>query len=141
MGTAAWGQSYFELRRDRVVNEGICFRFDFWASQLINRELAVLIRGIAAKGNIFSAIGSVTEAITGKLTQPSDVAVEEMHEACEHSGSGRKKVEIEVDVEETQPRYLAAKLKEADQISGQTFNDVGRINDEGTIRLECREKR
>lgn len=38
---------------------------------------------------------------------------------------------------------MAATLKEADQISGQTFNDVGRIEDEGTntICLECREKK
>lgn len=55
-----------------------------------NRELAVLIRGIAAKGKIFSAIGSVTEAIKGKLTQPTDV-VEEKRAASEHGGSGRKK--------------------------------------------------
>jgi hypothetical protein len=34
-----------------------------------------------------------------------------------------------VDVEETRPGYIAAKLKEADQMSGQTFNDPGRMDD------------
>ena len=41
-----------------------------------------------------------------------------------------------MDVEETRPGYIAAKLKEADQVSGQTFNDPGRLDDEGVIRLD-----
>lgn len=43
-----------------------------------------------------------------------------------------------MDVEETRPGYIAAKLKEADQMSGQTFNDPGRMDDddEGVIRLD-----
>lgn len=98
-----------------------------------------MIRGIAAKQNILSAIGDVTTNSRGKLILPSDV-VEETIAAREHGGTRRNVEVIEVDIEETQPGYIASKLKEADQMSGQTFNDVGRIDDEGKIRFECHEK-
>lgn len=39
-------------------------------------------------------------------------------------------------VEETPPGAVASIMKAADQMSGQTFNDVGRLDDEGVIRLE-----
>ncbi|KAK9290157.1 hypothetical protein L1049_008323 [Liquidambar formosana] len=58
-------------------------------------------RGSAAKSNIFSSLGSVTEAIKGKLTHPTDV-VEETRAAREHNGTGRKDGEkVTLDVEET----------------------------------------
>ncbi|KAF3943166.1 hypothetical protein CMV_030246, partial [Castanea mollissima] len=44
---------------------------------------------------------------------------------------------VEVDVEETRPGYVASKLKEADQISGQAFNDVRHLDDEGKVRIEA----
>lgn len=45
-----------------------------------------------------------------------------------------------VALEETRPGYVAAVLKEADQEAGQTFNDVGRIDDEGVIRIERKDR-
>lgn len=52
------------------------------------------------------------------------------------TGALREVGTVEVDVEETRPGYVASKLKEADQISGQTFNDVGHLDDEGKVRIE-----
>lgn len=78
----------------------------------------------------------MTEAIKRKLTQPSDV-VDETRAAREHGSTGRKEAgKVVVDVEETWPGYIAAKLKESDQMAGQTFNDPGRRDDEGGIRLD-----
>ncbi|PON56129.1 Late embryogenesis abundant protein LEA [Parasponia andersonii] len=47
---------------------------------------------------------------------------------------------IEIAGEDTRPGYGATTIKAADQMSGQTFNDVGRIDDEGLIRLEPTDK-
>lgn len=49
-------------------------------------------------------------------------------------GGGEKK--IVVNLEETRPGYVASTLKAADEMSGQTFNDVGRLDDEGTVVIE-----
>lgn len=38
---------------------------------------------------------------------------------------------VVVKVEDTRPGAFASTLKASDQMSGQTFNDVGRVNDEG----------
>lgn len=52
------------------------------------------------------------------------------------TGALREVGTVEVDVEETRPGYITSKLKEADQVSGQTFNDVGHLDDEGKVRIE-----
>lgn len=45
-------------------------------------------------------------------------------------------VVVRVDVETTTAGATASRLKEADQLSGQTFNDVGKFEDEqGTTRV------
>lgn len=49
-------------------------------------------RGTAGTRNIFSAIGSVKEAIKEKLTMPSDI-VEETQAAREHGGTKRATAE------------------------------------------------
>ncbi|KAF3441749.1 hypothetical protein FNV43_RR15664 [Rhamnella rubrinervis] len=49
-------------------------------------------------------------------------------------GGGEK--ENLVNLEETRPGYVASTLKAADQMAGQTFNDVGRIDDECTFVIE-----
>ncbi|KAJ0089010.1 hypothetical protein Patl1_32309 [Pistacia atlantica] len=92
-----------------------------------------------SRGNIFS---SMTDAVKSKLTQATDV-VEETRAAREHGSTGRTvPVErVEINIEETRPGAIAETLKTADQMTGQTFNDVGRIDDEGTIRIERKEDR
>ncbi|KAK4272794.1 hypothetical protein QN277_021300 [Acacia crassicarpa] len=97
-------------------------------------------RGRAAKNNIMGSAGSVSEAVKSKLTQPSDV-VEETRAARERGGAGRRwgrGEEVLIEVEESRPGAVADTLKAADQMTGQTFNDVGRMGDEGTIRLQHR---
>ncbi|TXG58381.1 hypothetical protein EZV62_016210 [Acer yangbiense] len=68
---------------------------------------------------------NVTEAKKSKFTHPHEEQV------------GPEKVEI--NIEETRPGAVASTMKASDQMSGQTFNDVGvgRIAEEGgTIRLD-----
>ena len=96
-----------------------------------------IYRGRAAKNNIMGSAGSVSEAVKSKLTQPSDV-VEETRAARERGGTGRRGEEVLVEVEESRPGVVADTLKKADQMSGQTFNDVGRVEEEGTIRVQHR---
>ncbi|XP_028789978.1 late embryogenesis abundant protein ECP63-like [Neltuma alba] len=93
-------------------------------------------RGRAAKNNIMGSMGSVGEAIKSKLTHPSDV-VEETRAARERGGAGRRGEEVLVEVEESRPGAVADTLKAADQMAGQ-INDVGRVGDEGTIRVQHR---
>nr|AAO39900.1 At2g36640 [Arabidopsis thaliana]BAC42987.1 putative f13k3 late embryogenesis abundant protein AtECP63 [Arabidopsis thaliana] len=85
------------------------------------------VRGNEAKGTIFGALGNVTEAIKSKLTMPSDI-VEETRAAREHGGTGRTVVEVKV--EDSKPGKVATSLKASDQMTGQTFNDVGRMDDD-----------
>lgn len=96
-----------------------------------------MYRGKAAKSNILGAMGSVGEAIKSKLTYPSDV-VEESRATREQGGTGRRGEQVVIEVEESRPGAVADTLKAADQMTGQTFNDVGRIDDEGTIRVSHR---
>lgn len=79
----------------------------------------------------------VGEGIRSTLTHPSDV-VEETRAARERGGTGRRGEEVLVEVEESRPGAVADTLKKADQMSGQTFNDVGRVEEEGTIRVQHR---
>ncbi|KAK3226685.1 hypothetical protein Dsin_006547 [Dipteronia sinensis] len=79
-------------------------------------------RGKAATGTIFGSLGNMTEAIKSKFTHPLEEQV------------GPEKVEI--NIEETHPGAVSSTMKTSDQMSGQTFNDVGRIAEEGTIRLD-----
>lgn len=58
-----------------------------------------------------------------------------------HRDRGRSGGEaMVVDVKETRPSAVAATLKKSDQLAGQTFNDVGPLNEEETVRVERREK-
>ena len=53
-------------------------------------------------------------------------------------GKGRRGGKTVVNVEEPRPGGVAATVKASDQMSGQTFNDVGRLGDEGNIYVERR---
>ena len=53
---------------------------------------------------------------------------------------GREVEKIEVNIEKTRPGAVAATLKAADEMAGQTFNDVGPLDDEGVIRLDRHRK-
>ena len=72
----------------------------------------------------------VGEGLRSKQTHPSDV-VEETRASRERGGTGRRGEEVLVEVEESRPGAVADTLKKADQMSGQTFNDVGRVEEEG----------
>lgn len=67
-------------------------------------------------GGIFSAIGS--------MLAPKHTTEEPT------TGGGSKMV---VDVDDTRSGKTAATLKMADQVTGQTFNDVGRMDVEGSL--------
>ena len=68
----------------------------------------------------------MTEAIKSKFTHPHEEQV--------------RPEKVEINIEETRPGAVASTMKASDQMSGQTFNDVGRIAEEGTIRLDSRNR-
>ncbi|CAL5419793.1 unnamed protein product [Camellia sinensis] len=72
-------------------------------------------RGTAGSGNIFSALGSVKDAIKEKLTVPIDTVEEKRAEKV-----------VMVDMKETPAGEAASKLKATNQMSGQTFDDEGK---------------
>ena len=45
-----------------------------------------------------------------------------------------------IKVEDTPPGVIAATLKASDQMTGQAFNDVGRMDEEEIGRASCRER-
>ena len=53
--------------------------------------------------------------------------------------SGDRGDKVTVKLEETRPGAVAGALKAADQMTGQTFNDVGPFDDEGDVRVERRD--
>lgn len=88
-------------------------------------------RGSAGKSTIFGAMGSVKDAIVGKLTMPSDIVKEKQ----------QQQQEAALSVEETRPGAVAEALKAADQMHGQAFNDVGKMGDEDVVIVERKETR
>ncbi|KAI3989793.1 hypothetical protein MKX01_040763 [Papaver californicum] len=94
-------------------------------------------RGTAAHSNIFGAIGSVTEAIKEKFTAPKDVGERARLQTDDtkstSAGTGPEKIIVDVH-RETPAGQVASKLKACDQMTGQTFNDVGNLEDETTTR-------
>ncbi|KAJ9163905.1 hypothetical protein P3X46_023527 [Hevea brasiliensis] len=97
-------------------------------------------REITARDTIFGNIGleSITDSIEGKLTQPRDDADATQNE---HGGTGRRDAdklqeEVVLLLEETPTEAVAATQIAVDQMTSQTFNDVGRPDDEGYIRLK-----
>lgn len=82
------------------------------------------------------------DAIKSKLTHPTDDDPEEERRGAapeQQRGIGRRDVppdKVEIKLEETRPGAVAETLKAADQMTGQAFNDVGRMDDEGVVRLE-----
>lgn len=57
-----------------------------------------------------------------------------------HESAGGRGDKVVVKVEESRPGAIAETLKAADQIAGQTFNDVGRFDEEGVVNVERRKK-
>lgn len=66
------------------------------------------------------ALGNMTGAIKSKLTGTTPSGVDD----------GTGKTTVTIDVEDTRPGQVATKLKAADQMTGQTFNDVGEMDEE-----------
>lgn len=90
-------------------------------------------RGNEGKSNIFSKLGGVKDAIKDKLSMPTDV-VEQTRAAREYGGTRRgTEGEKVVVVDETPVGATAHTLKAADQMTGQTFNDVGKLGSEGEM--------
>lgn len=75
-----------------------------------------------ATGGLFGALGSI---LGPKHTTTTDETT-----TITTSGGGSK---IVVDVDDTRAGKTATTLKLADQMTGQTFNDVGRMDVEGKI--------
>ncbi|KAL2487277.1 late [Abeliophyllum distichum] len=91
-------------------------------------------------GGILGTLGSVKDAIKDKLTpHPTrdetgalPITKEERVVVLDAEGTPVEKAKMEVDVE---AGATAATLKTADQMTGQTFNDVGRLDEEGIARV------
>lgn len=97
----------------------------------------VLFRG---KGNIFSAIGNVTGTIKEKLMGAKDAA-ENKQVGVSKQGAGEPVLDKDGDGvvgartvlvidKGSKLDDVAQTLREADQVTGQTFNDVGKIGGE-----------
>ena len=71
------------------------------------------------------ALGNMTGAIKSKLTGTTPSGDDDL--------SGKTTVTVDV-VEDTRPGQVATNLKAADQMTGQTFNDVGEM-DEGDRKV------
>ncbi|XP_039174169.1 late embryogenesis abundant protein ECP63 [Eucalyptus grandis] len=115
-----------------------------WEKEGDRSNIIPIYKGKEERGGILGAIGSVTGAIKEKLTQPGNKK-DESSMAGRGEGEGRDRDQraeaekvVEVYVEDTPPGAIASTLKAADQMSGQTFNDVGRIDDEGVVRITDR---
>ena len=67
------------------------------------------------------ALGNMTGAIKSKLTGTTPSGDDDL--------AGKTTVTVDV-VEDTRPGQVATKLKAADQMTGQTFNDVGEMDEE-----------
>lgn len=65
-------------------------------------------------------LGNMTGAIKSKLTGTTPSG----------GDGGTGKTTVTIDVEDTRPGQVATKLKAADQMTGQTFNDVGEMDEE-----------
>lgn len=103
----------------------------------------VLFRG---KGNIFSAIGNVTGTIKEKLMGAKD-AEENKEEEVSKQGAGEPVLDKDGDgavgartvlVIDKGTKFddVAQTLREADQVTGQTFNDVGKIGGEDVVMID-----
>lgn len=98
---------------------------------LINICCNCFCRGEEGKGTIMGALGNMTGAIKSKLagaTTPSDDETRAAARGDEGMGTG--KTTVTVDVKDTRPGHVATSLKTSDQMSGQTFNDVGEMDEE-----------
>jgi len=100
----------------------------------------IVCRGEEGKGSIMGALGNMTGAIKSKLTGATTPSDEETR-ASAHGDESTGKTVVAVDVKDTRPGYVATVLKEADQMTGQTFNDVGEIDDEEKVRIVVGEKK
>lgn len=83
------------------------------------------------------ALGNMTGAIKSKLTGSTTPSDEETRAAPGDEGSG--KTTVTVDVKDTRPGHVATSLKTSDQMTGQTFNDVGGMDEEvgkGKVTVE-----
>ncbi|KAK7277464.1 hypothetical protein RJT34_22477 [Clitoria ternatea] len=69
-----------------------------------------------------------TREKAGEMKETTEAAKHKTKGGDEECGKGGRKVELKV--EESRPGAAAETLKAADQIAGQAFNDVGRMDDE-----------
>lgn len=110
------------------------------------RDEAAERRSHEAGGGLLGVLGGVRDAIKGTLA-PNPI---EEDTRVSYGGEGEAKAgrrlgvdkdgtpvvkRVEVNVEETVGGATAARLKQADQLTGQTFNDVGDTRDEGVTRV------
>ncbi|GLT93456.1 hypothetical protein SLE2022_112490 [Rubroshorea leprosula] len=56
-------------------------------------------------------------------------------------GGLREREKVVINLEDTRPGAVVATLKTADQMTGQTFNDVGRFDDEGAVVVDGERER
>lgn len=91
--------------------------------------------------NIIQEKSSDSEDAAWQKMEELKLKGEEPRAARKHGSTGRTVPAgtVENDIEETHPGAIAETLKAADQITGQTFNDIGRIDEEGAIRIERKE--
>lgn len=102
---------------------------EFLLSECANICCNCFCRGEEGKGTIMGALGNMTGAIKSKLTGAT-TDDETRAAARGDEGMGTGKTTVTVDVKDTRPGHVATSLKTSDQMSGQTFNDVGEMDEE-----------
>uniref|UniRef100_A0A0D9UZL9 Uncharacterized protein n=1 Tax=Leersia perrieri TaxID=77586 RepID=A0A0D9UZL9_9ORYZ len=87
-------------------------------------------KGRSATENIYGSAASATEAFKQKMTMPEDV----VEEKKKHGGGGERGTATAMTTggEGGTAEEVMMRVKDADQMTGQMFNDVGMMGEEGT---------
>uniref|UniRef100_J3KYR8 Uncharacterized protein n=1 Tax=Oryza brachyantha TaxID=4533 RepID=J3KYR8_ORYBR len=103
----------------------------------MRRQRHTYARGRAATENIYGSAADATEAFKQKMTMPEDV-VEQKQRAVAAGGKGAGATTATATTTgrssggEGEAEDVMLRVKAADQMTGQAFNDVGKMGEEGT---------
>lgn len=81
----------------------------------------------------------------GKLSGTEEEARRKMEEVRvqdkDYRGAGKGGEKLVIEMEESRPGVIAEAVRAVDQVKNQTFNDAGRFDEEGVIRVEKRREK
>jgi hypothetical protein len=91
-------------------------------------------RGRSATENIYGSAASAAEAFRQKMTMPEDVVEQKRAEAAAGGNKGTAAATATATNTggEAAAEEVMMRVKAADQMTGQAFNDVGKMGEEGT---------